>query len=229
MDPMRTPDSLGWDPATVELPEIPMIPAGQDALSATISAVLPTLAVPLAANVATLQAKETMFAGKLGVAQASYQASDDSGSQGVGQIVGMLGQLGQQAGQMGQMAGAPAQTLGGQTGMFGQLMQQAMQGAKGGGGGSFGGQQTGGAAGVAGGAAPAPAGAAGQPASRDAAVDAKDDQAPQAHEPQREEREPLHRAETNDHATAGPSEHGPAPVKPDHQTHRGDGDLGRNL
>ena len=100
-DPLRKPDGLSWDPATVELPDIPMIPAGQDALSATISAVLPTLAAPLAANVATLQAKEGMFAGKLGVAQAAYQGSDDAGSQSVGQVVGMLGQFGQQAGQMG--------------------------------------------------------------------------------------------------------------------------------
>jgi hypothetical protein len=226
-DPLRKPEGLSWDPATVELPDIPMIPAGQDALSATISAVLPTLAAPLAANVATLQAKEGMFAGKLGVAQAAYETSDDSGSQSVGQVVGMLGQLGQQAGQMGQMAGAPGQMLGGVTGTFGQLMQQAMQGGKGGGG-SSGGQETGGAAGVAGGAAPSPAGAAGQQAPRDEAVDTKDDQPAQSLEPQREEREPLHRAETNDRATAGPSEHGPAPVKsPEHQTHRED--LGRNL
>jgi hypothetical protein len=224
VDPLRTPEGLSWDPAAVELPDIPMIPAGQDALSATISAVLPTLAAPLAANVATLQAKESMFAGKLGVAQAAYQGSDDAGSQSVGQVVGMLGQLGQQAGQMGQMAGAPAQMLGGQTGMFGQLMQQAMQGAKGGG--SLGSQGTGGSGGVVGGAPPTAAGAAGQPALRDDAVDAKGDQ-PSRHEPHREEREPLHRAETNDRATAGPSEHGPAPVKPpEHQPRQ---DLGRSL
>jgi hypothetical protein len=224
-DPLRKPEGLSWDPATVELPDIPMIPAGQDALSATISAVLPTLAAPLAANVATLQAKEGMFAGKLGAAQAAYQNSDDSGSQSVGQIVGMLGQVGQQAGQMGQMAGAPAQMLGGQTGMFGQLMQQAMQGVEGGGS-SIGGQQTGGAAGVAGGAPAAPAGPAGQPLVRDTVGDVKDEPA-QQHEPQRGEREPLHRAETNDRATAGPSDHGPAPVKsPEHKSHE---DLGRNL
>ena len=225
-DPLRKPEGLSWDPASVELPEIPMLPAGQDALSATISAVLPTLAAPLAANVATLQAKETMFSGKLGVAQAAYQNSDDAGSQSVGQVVGMLGQLGQQAGQMGQMAGAPAQMLGGQTGMFGQLMQQAMQGAQGAGGGQSTGGQSAGPPGAA--AAPSPAGAAGAPPPppvRDNTAPA-----PQAHEPQREEREPLHRAETNDRATAGPSEHGPAPVKsPEHQRHRGDEDLGRRL
>jgi hypothetical protein len=223
-DPLRKPDALGWDPAAVQLPEIPMIPAGQDALSATISAVLPTLAAPLAANVATLQAKETMFAGKLGAAQVAYQNSDDAGSQSVGQIVGMLGQVGQQAGQMGQMAGAPAQALGGTTGIFGSLMQQAMQGAKGGGGEqSSGGQNAGGAAG---GTAPGPAGSVGQPPARDdATADAREEQ---RHEPQQHEREPLQRAETSDRAAAGPTDagRGPAPVhSPEHQ--RGDEGLGR--
>src|SRR6478672_5683501 len=163
--PLKKPEGLNWNSASVELPEIPMLPAGQDALNATISAVLPTLAAPLAANVATLQAKETMFSGKLGAAQAAYQDSDDAGSQSVGQIVGMLGQVGQQAGQLGQSAGAPAHAIGGQTGMFGSLMQQAMQAAQGGGGGqSLGGQDAGGATpgGAAGGAGPSPAGAVGQ-------------------------------------------------------------------
>ena len=147
IDPLKKPEGISWDAASVELPEIPMLPAGQDALSATISAVLPTLAAPLAANVATLSAKENMFSGKLGAAQAAYQNSDDAGSQSVGQIVGMLGQVGQQAGQMGQMAGAPAQAIGGQTGMFGSLMQQAMQAAQGSGAGS---QSTAGSRGRAG-------------------------------------------------------------------------------
>jgi hypothetical protein len=230
--PLRKPESLNWNAASVELPEIPMLPAGQDALSATISAVLPTLAAPLAANVATLQAKETMFSGKLGAAQAAYQDSDDAGSQSVGQIVGMLGQVGQQAGQMGQMAGGPAQAIGGQTGTFGQLMQQAMQAAKGGGGGqSIGGQDAAGATGVAAGAGPSPAGAAGQQPPRDNAVDARDEQPTHTQERQREEREPLQRAD--DRELARPSDdsrHGPAPVKsPEHQTHRGDEDLGRRM
>jgi hypothetical protein len=229
MDPLRKPEGISWDPASVELPEIPMLPAGQDALSATISAVLPTLAAPLAANVATLQAKEGMFAGKLGAAQVAYQNSDDAGSQSVGQVVGMLGQLGQQAGQMGQMAGAPEQALGGQTGMFGQLMQQAMQGAKGGGGEqSSGGQSGGGAGGAAGvaGQGPVPAGGQQHPSREDAAVE---DRTEEHHEPQHE-REPLQRAETNDRQEAGAgtgSGHGPAPVKgPEH--HR-DEDLGRRM
>jgi hypothetical protein len=208
-----------------------MIPPGQDALSATISAVLPTLTAPLAANVATLQAKETMFYGKLGVAQTAYQNADDSGSQSVGQLTSMLGQVGQQAGQMAQMAGAPAQAIGGQTGMFGQLMQQAMQAAHGAGGGQLpsGQDAAPAAAGAPGGAAPSPAGgAAGAPPVRDSPTEPKGEQAPH-----HEAREPLHRAETNDHATAGPSDdgkHGPAPVKsPEHQGNRGDEDLGRRL
>jgi hypothetical protein len=227
-DPLKKPEGISWDPASVELPEIPMLPAGQDALSATISAVLPTLAAPLAANVATLQAKEGMFAGKLGVAQVAYQNSDDAGSQSVGQIVGMLGQVGQQAGQMGQMAGAPAQAIGGQTGMFGSLMQQAMQGAKGGGDQSLGGQSWGG---IAGAASPGPAGTPGPaPQPRDEAVGPKEEQPNQPQEAQPEKREPLHRAD--ERALAGPSDdrrHGPAPVKsPDHPRHSSE-DLGRGM
>jgi hypothetical protein len=232
-DPLKKPEGISWDAASLELPDIPMLPAGQDALSATISAVLPTLAAPLAANVATLQAKENMFSGKLGAAQAAYQNSDDAGSQSVGQIVGMLGQVGQQAGQMGQMAGAPAQALGGQTGMFGSLMQQAMQAAQGGAGGgqSSGGQP--GAPSAAGAAGPAPgqAGLGGpvqQP--RDEPVDAKEDQPGQPQQP--DKREPLHRAETDDRTMAGPSDSrhtSPAPVKsPEHPQH-GSEDLGRRM
>jgi hypothetical protein len=238
IDPLKKPEGLSWNAASIELPEIPMLPAGQDGLSATVSAVLPTLAAPLAVNVATLSAKENMFSGKLGAAQAAYQNADDSGSQSVGQIVGMLGQVGQQAGQMGQMAGAPAQAIGGQTGMFGSLMQQAMQAAQGGGAGgqSTGGQSAGGQAGassVAGqGPSPGAAGAAGPPPPREEAVGAKEDQPDQPHEAQPEKREPLHRAETDDRAMAGPSDdnrHSPAPVKsPEHPRHSGE-DLGRRM
>jgi hypothetical protein len=234
IDPLKKPEGLSWNAASLELPEIPMLPAGQDALSATISAVLPTLAAPLAANVATQSAKENMFSGKLGAAQAAYQNSDDAGSQSVGQIVGMLGQVGHQAGQMGQMAGAPAQAIGGQTGMFGSLMQQAMQAAQGGGGGgqSAGGQSSGGHA--AGAASPGPTGAAGPPPQpRDEAVGAKEHQPDQPQGTQPDKREPLHRAETDDRAMAGPSDDsrhaGPAPVKsPEHPRHSGE-DLGRRM
>jgi hypothetical protein len=120
----------------------------------------------------------------------------------------------------------------GQTGMFGSLMQQAMQAAQDGGGGqSFDGQDAGGAAGASGGGAPSPAGAVAQHPVRDNAVGAKEEQQRHVHEPQREEREPLHRAETNDRAMAGPSDHrhGAAPVKlPEHQ-HNRDDDLGRRM
>jgi hypothetical protein len=222
-DPLKKPEGLSWNSASVELPEIPMLPAGQDALSATISAVLPTLAAPLAANVATLQAKETMFSGKVGAAQAAYQNSDDAGSQSVGQIVGMLGQVGQQAGQMGQMAGAPAQAIGGQTGMFGSLMQQAMQAAQGGGADR---QAAGGQAGASRVAGQGPMSSGGplqQP--RDEAVGAKEEQPDRAQETQPDKREPLHRAETDD------SRHGagPAPVKSPEQPHHSGEDLRRRM
>jgi hypothetical protein len=219
-DPLKKPEGLSWNSASVELPEIPMLPAGQDALSATISTVLPTLAAPLAVNVATLQAKETMFSGKLGAAQAAYQNSDDAGSQSVGQIVGMLGQVGQQAGQLGQMAGAPAQAIGGQTGMFGSLMQQAMQAAQGG----AGGQATGGQAGASSVPGHGPMSAGGPP----------QHQPDSAHEAQPDKREPLHRAETDDRAMAGPSDDnrhdaGPAPVKSPERPHHSGEDLRRRM
>ena len=126
-DPLEKPDGLKWDPAAVELPEVPLLPPGEDAMSTTIAGVLPTLTVPLATSVAALSAKENMFRGKLGTAESAYQNADDSGQQSMGQLAGMLGQVGQ----LGQQASAPAQAaggLGGQTGMFGSLMQQAMQG-----------------------------------------------------------------------------------------------------
>jgi hypothetical protein len=219
-DPLKKPEGLSWNSASVELPEIPMLPAGQDALSATISAVLPTLAAPLAVNVATLQAKETMFSGKLGAAQAAYQNSDDAGSQSVGQIVGMLGQVGQQAGQLGQMAGAPAQAIGGQTGAFGSLMQQAMQAAHGG----AGGQATDGQAGASSVPGQGPMSAGGPP----------QHQPDRAHEAQPDKREPLHRAETDDRAMAGPSDDnrhdaGPAPVKSPERPHHSGEDLRRRM
>ena len=229
MDPLEKPEGLNWDPASVELPQIPMLPPGEDAMSATISAVLPTLTAPLAASVASLSAKENMFRGKLGTAESQYQNADDSAGEPLGQLSSMLGQVGQ----MGQQAGKAGEALSGQTGMFGSLMEQAMKGAQGGGGGqSSGGQSSGGQSGAAGaGGAPV---AGGQPPqqSRDDATTAQEEQ-PQ--EPRREEREPLQRAETDDRAMAGPSEredgrHGPASVTPPEQPrHSGEGDLSRRM
>ena len=102
--PLEKPEGLSWDAAAVELPEVPMLPPGQDAMSMTIAGVLPTLAASLTTNVAALSAKENMFSGKLVAAQAAYQNADDSGQQSVGQLTSMLGQVGQ----IGQAAGTSA-------------------------------------------------------------------------------------------------------------------------
>jgi hypothetical protein len=241
--PMKKGQNLNWDPASVELPEVPTIQPGQDALSSTIAAVLPTLAVPLAANVATLQAKEGMFAGKLTAAETAYQTGDDQGSQSVGQVVSMLGQMGQQAGQMAQQAGAPAQAGGG---MFGSMMQQAMQMAQGAGGGqSSGGQGAPAAGGAPAGAGQGPAGMAGQPAPGQPREDGSLEQRVERLEeraeredtpndqpaPQREERQPLQRADEGTLA-GGPEAGGaaPAPVAPPETgRHSGDEDIARRL
>ena len=236
-DPLEKPDGLSWDPAAVELPQVPLLPPGEDAMSATIAAVLPTLTAPLATSVAALSAKENMFRGKLGTAESAYQNADDSGQQSMGQLAGMLGQVGQ----LGQQAGAPAQAasgLGGQTGMFGSLMQQAMQGAQGGGGQGAGGQGAGGqgAGGTAGVAGQGPAPAGGQlQQPRDDTVQAHEQPADQAQEPRHDERETLQRAETDDRAMPGPSaaddgRPGAAPVTPHQQPrHGGEDDLARRM
>lgn len=232
--PLKKPEGISWNAASIELPEIPMLPPGPDAMSATISAVLPTLAAQLTANVAALQAKEHTYSGKLGAAQAAYTNSDDSGSQSVGQVVGMLGKLGEQAGQMGQMAGAPAQAAEGGSGMFGSLIEQVMKAAQGGGGEAS--QPPAGGATV--GAAPVP----GAPPPRDPLeerverLEQRADAEDRPHEqqaPQREEREPLMRADDRDLAS-GPEKinpgAGPGPVAPPEQPrHAADDDLGRRL
>jgi hypothetical protein len=199
-DPMHTPDNLNWDPASVGLPEIPMLPPGEDAMSMTIAGVLPTLTAPMAASVAALQAKETMFAGKLTSAQSAYDNADDQGGQSVGQLGQMLGQVGQMA----QQAGGPAQQLGQQAGQFGSMIQQAMQSAQGGGGGSSGG-----------------AGAAPPQQAREQSPEQRDREEREERERGRESRPPL------DHAAAGPAPHGsgPATLAP---PQRGDG-LERNM
>lgn len=229
-DPLETPDGpLTWNPAAVELPQIPMLPPGEDAMSATISAVLPTLTAPLAASVASLQAKENMFRGKLGAAESQYQNADDAGGQPLGQLTSMLGQVGQ----MGQQAGKAGEALSGQTGMFGSLMEQAMKGAQGGGGQSSGGQSAGGQGGAAGAAGTPPAGGQSPQQARDDAAVAQHEQPEQREEPQREEREPLQRAETDhrdkaDGADGNRPGAGPAPVAPP-ERHRGEDDLSRRM
>src|SRR4051812_30168793 len=158
MSTFEKPEGISWDPASVGLPPMPTIAPGEDSMSMTIAAALPALAAPLAASVETLQAKETMFSGKVVEAQSSYQNADDSGGQWVGQLGSMLGQMSQ----MGQQAAGAAGGGGGGTGMFGQLMQQAMQaaqGAKGGESSQGGGGESAAGTSPAGAPAPAPQGA----------------------------------------------------------------------
>lgn len=234
MEPLKKPEGISWDAASVPLPEMPMVPPGEDAMSATISAVLPTLAAPLTANVAALQAKEGNFAGKLVSAQAAYTNADSQGGQGVGQFTDMLGQLGkmgsQSAGSMGQGAG------GGQGGgMFGSIMQQAMQAA----------QQLGGkggsaptAAGGQPGGAPAPAAASGSapvPQAPQDRGDTRGDQTPDGEEPIDDRARDIDQRPLLDHAEgAGPDDGargaGPAPVAP-HQPSSDDAieDLARRM
>lgn len=227
-DPLKKPEGISWNAASVELPQMPMLPPGEDAMSSTIAAVLPTLAAPLTANVAALQAKEGMFSGKLVTAQSAYQNADDAGSQSVGQITGMLGQLGQMGGQAASQAGQAGG--GGQGGgMFGQMMQQAMQMAQ-----QFGGQGGSGSPGAgapAGGGAPpaggsgAPAGPPGTGAAQPTATQPGSTQGGAGQPPAAPGPDPRDEKESRDRekpllerAEAGPSEHrpnaGPAPIPP---------------
>ena len=63
--PMQTPGALNWSAAGIELPDMPPIQAGEDAMSMTIAGILPTLAASLTTNVTALSAKENMFNAKL--------------------------------------------------------------------------------------------------------------------------------------------------------------------
>jgi len=78
-----------------------------------------------------------------------------------------------------------------------------------------------------------PAGPAPQPPQpRDEAVGPKEEQPHQVQEAQPEKREPLHRAETDDRAMAGPSQdskHAPAPVKSPEHPHHTNEDLSRRM
>lgn len=242
-DPLQTPGALNWNPAIVGLPEVPTLPPGEDAMSMTISAALPMLGAPLAADVAALQEKEAMFSGKLGSAQAAYQNADDSGQQEVGQLTSQLGQIGQMGQQIGQQAGQ----AGGGGGMFGSLMQPAMQamqsfqGKGAGGGGDAMGQQGAGAPGGGGmGAAGAPGQSNTQAQQQDSATRApekgeshEDRGQEREHEPQRSthhEQVPLKHAEGAGAgpSTSGPQHAGPAPVSPP-ERHGGGEDLTRRM
>jgi hypothetical protein len=236
-----------YDPASVDMPPMPTIQPGEDGLSMTIAAVLPTLSAPLAANVAALQAKETMFSGKVDAAKSSYQNADDQGNQGIGQIGQMLGQ----AGQMAQQAGKAGGGAGGGSSIFGSLMEQAMKAVQGGGSKDGGSQGTNAQAadqpqaGSPGAAQPAASqGAGGQGGGQGPAGGApgaqqqpsrEGEEHRQDHTPQHERDAKAHQApaEKPPAEAAGPGERqhnaGPAPVGPPVHAPRGDEDLSRRM
>lgn len=224
------PDGISWNPAAVELPPLPSIQSGEDSMSATISAAIPMLHAEMTASVTSLQAKETMFAGKVTDAQSTYQNADDAGGQSVGDIGSQVGQIGKMAQQAAGSAGQGSGSGGGGGGVFSQLMEQAMkavQGATGSGESADGteaqGSQGQGTPGMAPGAPAGQSAGGGSPSSDGHKDQAKggDAQAP----PERDERDrhqgqPTERAplEQPSAAAAGPSERqhaaGPAPASP---------------
>ena len=228
----QKPTDISWNAAPVEMPPMPSISPGEDAMSMTIAAVLPTLHTPLATSVAAVSAKENMFSGKVVEAQGAYEKADDQGGQAVGQLSGMMGQVGQMA----QQAGGAAGGAGGGSSIFGSLMEQAMKAAQSAGGSESGSSQQGSAGQPAGGAASAGQPASGQGAAGAGASQQRDDAGP-SHEPapEREDHEARQRevpAEKPPVETAAPGDRkhdaGPAPVAPPEHPRRDD-DLARRL
>jgi hypothetical protein len=234
------PHGLNWNAASMELPEMPMVSPGADAMSMTIAGVLPTLAAELTTSVVALSAKENMFSGKLTAAESAYQNADDQGQSSVGQLGQMLGQVGQMA----QSAAGSAGGAGGGGGIFSSLMEQAMKAVQGASGSHDGGPadaneqgagtQDGGAQGagapVAAGQAAPPQGSAGQ---QSAAHGATGQPPPQQHPDDREAREHVDRREPPPVGAAGPGEQrgaGPAPITQQEPSHRrGDDDIARRV
>lgn len=240
MDPFGMQQDTSWDPASVDMPPVPTISPGEDGLSMTIAAVLPTLSAPLAANVTALQAKEATFSGKVTSAKSAYQNADDQGGQSVGQLGQMMGQVGQMAQQAGQAGGG----AGGGSSIFGSLMEQAMKAAQSGGSkdgdsqaasvepagdqqqaGQPASVQPAGGQGAAGASASAP-----QPQSREG-EDTR--QEPAAQHDDRDATEHAAPAQQPPAEAAGPGERqhsaGPAPVAPPEHSRRGDEDLARKM
>ena len=238
----QKPTDISWNAAPVEMPPMPSISPGEDAMSMTIAAVLPTLHTPLATSVAAVSAKENMFSGKVVEAQGAYEKADDQGGQAVGQLSSMIGQVGQMA----QQAGGAAGGAGGGSSIFGSLMEQAMKAAQSAGGSESESSQQGSAGQPAGGATTAgqPAAGqspAGQPASGHGAAGAgasqqRDDAGPsQEPAPERDDHEAKQRevpVEKPPVEAAAPGdrkhEAGPAPVAPPELPRRDD-DLARRL
>jgi hypothetical protein len=254
-DPLTKPEGpLTWNAAAPQLPEMPMISPGADAMSMTIAAVLPTLAAELTASVTALSVKENMYSGKLTAAESAYANADDQGSSSVGQLTSMLGDLGKMAQSAG--GGSSGGGAGGGGGIFSSLMEQAMKMAEGMGGAKDQGAedpnardegdrdaaaQGAGAQGVAGQAAP-PQGSQGQASSGQGAaghaVPAQGQQGP-THSPtqppaDRDSRWEAERHQQPPAAAAGPGDGqrgaGPAPITQQEPAHRrGDEDLSRRL
>ena len=240
----QKPTDISWNAAPVEMPPMPSISPGEDAMSMTIAAVLPTLHTPLATSVAAVSAKENMFSGKVVEAQGAYEKADDQGGQAVGQLSSMMGQVGQMA----QQAGGAAGGAGGGSSIFGSLMEQAMKAAQSAGGSESGNSQQGSAGQPGGGVAPAgqPAAGqspAGQPSSGQGAAGSsagtlqqRDDAGPsQEPAPERDDHEARQRevpAEKPPVEVAAPGDSkqdaGPAPVSPPEPPRRDD-DLARRL
>jgi len=243
--PLEKPEGISWNPASVELPPMPMIPPGEDAMSMTISGVLPTLTTPLTTSVAALSAKEAMFSGKVVEAQSAYQNADDSGGQSVGQLSSMIGQVGQLA----QQAGGAAGGAGGGSSVFGSLMEQAMKAAHGGGSDNGGSQQASDgqpAAGISPAGQPTagppisgqPSGGQGPAGASVGGPQPRDDSTAPSHDlgPQHDDREATQHgaaAERPAVESAGPGDlsdgAGPPPIAPPEHPRRGDDDLARRM
>jgi hypothetical protein len=229
--PLQTPGNISWDPASVDMPPMPTIAPGEDAMSMTIAAVLPTLAAPLAANVTALQAKEAMFSGKVTSAQSAYDSADDQGGQAVGQLSSMLGQVGQMAQKAGEAGGGSS--------VFGPLMEQVMKAAQSGG--SSGGdlQRAGAPSDQPQAGRPVPAqpvagqGGPGAPAGGPQPQAREGEGIRQEPAPQHDDRDVRHQRPPVEAAGPGDSGRhsaGPAPVAPpEHPRHGGDDDLARRM
>jgi hypothetical protein len=237
------PEGISWNPASVDLPPLPSIQAGEDSMSATISAAIPALHAEMTASVSTLQAKEGMFSSKVLDAQSAYQNADDAGSQSVGQMGSQMGQMAQQAAGAASKAGES----GGGGGVFGQLMEQAMKAVQGmteGVGGQSGegaegqgaqGQQPAGMAGAppAGQSSGSGGGGSANSGEKHEGGSARESAEPPA--PERDEHQPTERAPLGQPpaAAAGPGDRqhvaGPAPVAPPASSRGAEPDLSRNL
>ena len=76
--PLKKPEGISWNAASVELPEIPMHSAGPGRVELDDRGGASDTGRPAGGQRRDAAAKENMFSGKLGAAQAAYQTSDDA-------------------------------------------------------------------------------------------------------------------------------------------------------